>query len=203
MKASSVACHLEEAELVDLCRQGEHSAFEKLVHRYQDRVFNTCWRICGNHSEAEDLTQEAFVKALLAIDRFDERSGFYTWIFRIATNLSISARRKAGRRATYSLNRPTRGDDFEPGGSPEDQLRADGPGPDQRASDSERQAAALTALASLEEEQRAIVILRDMESFGYDEIAEILEIPIGTVKSRLHRARLALREKLAGKLDTA
>lgn len=200
MKASSVAFHLEDAELVAQCRRGENAAFEQLVRRYQDRVFNTCWRICGNRSEAEDLTQEAFVKALLAIDRFDGRSGFFTWIFRIATNLAISERRKSGRRATRSLNVPSRDGDAESTG---DHVPSDGPGPDEQVCDSERHGLALAALASLDEEQRAIVILRDMESFGYDEIAEILDIPTGTVKSRLHRARLALRDKLAPILGTA
>lgn len=201
VKAATAAMQLDEAELIEQCRQGVRPAFDALVLRYQDRIFNTVWRICGNRSEAEDLTQEAFVKALQAIDRFDGRSGFYTWLFRIATNLALSERRRAARRQTYSLD--SAGPEDDRGGLPADQ-RPGAPGaePEARACADESHALVLAALASLDQEHRAVVVLRDMESFGYEEIAEILEVPIGTVKSRLHRARMALREKLAPILST-
>lgn len=196
MKAATLAIRCEEAELVERCRRGDREAFGRLVAEHQDRVFNACWRLCGNRADAEDLTQEAFVRALQSIDRFGGRSRFYTWVFRIAMNLAISAQRRRKRAPCYSL-------DQDPGGEPPDgsgtraaRLPAADAPPDRQAGDREQEAMVLRALAGLEEDQRVVVILRDLESFGYEEIAEILDIPPGTVKSRLHRARLALREKL-------
>lgn len=187
-------CQVGDAELVERCRRGERAAFEPLVRRYQDRVFNACLRVSGNHAEAEDLTQEAFMKALQAIDRFDGRSGFYTWLFRIAINLTLSARRRGARRPTVSLDAPV-------GNCGEDsigrRLSSGESGPDRVACDSETHRRVLEALAGLNDDYRVVVVLRDVESFSYDEIAEILEVPVGTVKSRLHRARLALRNTLA------
>ncbi|MBN2559544.1 MAG: sigma-70 family RNA polymerase sigma factor [Phycisphaerae bacterium] len=197
VNAPSVAIPFEDAELVEQCRRGDNAAFGRLVVKYQDRVFNTCWRMCGNRADAEDLTQEAFVRALQSIDRFGGRSKFYTWVFRIAVNLVISARRMNRRTTTYSLDASydaARHGESHPAGP---QLAAGDESPDQHASTREHQALVLDALESLDEEQRAVVILRDLESFAYDEIAEILEVPPGTVKSRLHRARLALRQTLS------
>ncbi len=187
-------CQVEDAELVERCRQGERAAFEPLVRRYQDRVFNACLRVSGNRAEAEDLTQAAFMKALQAINRFDGRSGFYTWLFRIAINLALSARRKAARRPTVSLDAPA-GDCGQ--GSIGRRLSSGEAGPNRAACDSETHRQVLEALAKLDDDHRAVVVLRDVESFSYDEIAEILNVPAGTVKSRLHRARLALRDTLA------
>jgi len=203
VKTASIAIPFEDAELVEQCRGGDSAAFGRLVVKYQDRVFNTCWRLCGNRADAEDLTQEAFVRALQSIDGFGGRSKFYTWVFRIAVNLAISVRRKKKRAACYSLDQGREGIHGPAGSgngtsaSPANRLATPGGTPQEQASDREREAIVMEALAGLEEEHRAVVILRDLESFGYEEIAEILGVPTGTVKSRLHRARLALREKLA------
>lgn len=186
----------EEADLLERCRHGDTNAFSRLVMKYQDRVFNTCWRMCGDRTEAEDLTQEAFVKAFQAIGRFAGRSQFYTWIFRIAVNLVMSARRKERRTGTISLD-ATHGRNGGRDDPPQaDRLPAAGGTPAEQATGSEQKSLVLQALYRLDEEHRAVVILRDLESLGYDEIAEILEVPTGTVKSRLHRARLALRAEL-------
>ncbi len=196
MKAANVAIRCEEAELVEQCRRGDREAFGRLVAEHQDRVFNACWRICGNRADAEDLTQEAFVRALQSIDRFGGRSRFYTWVFRIAMNLAISAQRKRKRSPCYSLDQDPSGGPPDGSGTLAGRLpSADAP-PDRQAGDREQEALVLKALAGLEEDQRVVVILRDLESFGYEDIAEIQDIPPGTVKLRLHRGRLALREKL-------
>lgn len=187
----------DDAALIAACRRGETAAYGRLVRRYQDRVYNLCRRMCSSREDAEDYTQEAFVRALQSLNQFAERSRFYTWVYRIAVNLIISARRKDGHRPSLSLDAPMRGGDGELTESRADGLLSAESRPDERAAGSERDAMVLHALTLLEEDQRAVIALRDMESLSYEEIAEILNVPSGTVKSRLHRARLALRDILA------
>lgn len=171
-------------------KAGQTQSYGELVRRYQDRVFNTCWRICGHLEDARDLTQEAFLKAFESLDSYRQESGFYTWIFRVATNLAISHRRTAGRRRAQfdghsglvrsqaeALARRMEPGEGEPGSGDQDECM---------------RVAAL--LQTLDDDQRAIVVLRDIEGFDYQQIAAILGLPAGTVKSRLHRARMALRE---------
>jgi RNA polymerase sigma-70 factor (ECF subfamily) len=198
VKAAGLAIPFEDAELVELSRQGDVAAFGRLVVKYQDRVFNTCWRMCGDRTEAEDLTQEAFVRAFQSIGGFWGRAKFSTWVFRIAVNLVISARRKKKGKATYSLDEGNDRGDRDVPSSPMVRLASDDPTPERQAMEREQEQIVLEALAAMDEESRSVVVLRDLESFGYEEIAEILGIPAGTVKSRLHRARLALRETLSG-----
>lgn len=196
LKAANGAISFEDATLLEQCRRGDLSAVGPLIAKYQDRVYNTVWRLCGNAEDAADLTQEAFIKAMEAIGSFDGRSRFYTWVFRIAVNLALSHRRKMGRRRTVPLQGSKFADDENGGGMPEAWLPAAEPSPDEAALAGERQAAIAAALARLEEDQRSVVVLRDLEQFDYQQIAEILEIPVGTVKSKLHRARMALKELL-------
>ncbi len=152
--------------------------------------------MCGSRQDAEDFAQETFVKALQSIDRFDGRSRLYTWLFRIAVNLVISARRRRFRMAGHALDAglddPPRGDwrGLDSGRNPAAQA------PDELAADHERHRIVLEALAALDKDHRAVVVLRDIESLDYSEIAEILNVPAGTVKSRLHRARMSLRQRL-------
>ncbi len=155
--------------------------------------------MCGNTADAEDLAQEAFVRAYHSLDKFDGRSRFYTWLFRIAVNVSISERRRSMRRPLKLATdlAPAHGaDNGEATRRMEDQA-SDAISAEAHAMRNEQTQAILAALTELDDEQRSIVTLRDMQSLGYDEIAEVLEIPIGTVKSRLHRARLALRRRLS------
>lgn len=202
MKGQRVADASEEADLVERCRGGDRTAFGRLIALYQDRVFNLCLRMCGNASDAEDYAQEAFVKAMRSIDRFDGRSRFYTWLFRIAVNGVISGRRKDDRATIRSLDdgRPTANDS---GHAP---LRNDPAaretGPMDQAALREEHAQVLAAMAELDEDHRAAVILRDVESLDYSEIAEVLGVAVGTVKSRLHRARLALRDRLRPMMES-
>lgn len=182
---------LEDVRLIDRINAGETDAYAVLVRKYQDRVFNTCWRISGHLEDARDLTQDAFLKAFERLKDFRQQSGFYTWVFRIAVNLALTHRRTAARRRTVSLD-----DAFGATGTQAESLahRVAGSGDDpaRAVGDAEMHAVATKALMALDDDARAVVVLRDIEGFGYDEIAEILEIPRGTVKSRLHRARLAL-----------
>lgn len=187
---------LEDAELIEKVRAGQTEAYAVLVRKYQDRVFNACWRICGHLEDARDLTQDAFLKAYESLNEFRHESGFYTWIFRVAVNLAISHRRKAARRRMASLNQPN-----GTAGSQADELarrvgQSGETDPSARIGDLELQGRVLRALQGLDEDFRAVVVLRDIEGFDYEAIAEILSIATGTVKSRLHRARSALAQAI-------
>lgn len=190
-----------DAEVVARVQSGETVAYTTLVVKYQDRIFNTCWRICGNLEDARDLTQDAFVKALEGIAAFRQDSGFYTWLFRVAVNLSLSHRRKAKTRHAVSLSQTPAAD-----GTQAEQLakriadaRGEEPGGAMGAAELQGKMAA--ALSALDDDHRAVVVLRDIEGFDYAEIGEVLGIPPGTVKSRLHRARMELRAAIAPWMD--
>ncbi len=186
----------EDVQLVKMVQGGQSEAYGELVRRYEDRLFNTCWRICGNLEDARDVTQEAFMVALSKIDGFRRHSTFYTWIFRIAVNLALSHKRKAKSRRVVSLDQA-----LDAGGSQAETLAQrvrdmKAANPSEASECSEAQGNVVRALNELDDDYRAVVVLRDIEGFDYHEIATILEVPIGTVKSRIHRGRNALREAL-------
>ena len=199
--AGKAAIAFDDATLVERCRNGDMRSFGLLVAKYQDRIFNMTYRMCGRRADAEELAQEAFLKALERIEQFRGSSGFYTWVFRIAANLTISHRRRAGRIHFRSL---TGSDDFD--GTQAEALTASvaarrDPGPVSAAVSAETQLRVARALEELDDEFRLVVVLRDMEDMGYSEIAQVLDAPVGTVKSRLHRARCLLKEKLADLIE--
>lgn len=189
----------EDAQLVQQVQSGRVEAYGELVRKYQDRLYNTCWRICGNAEDARDLTQEAFVKGLEGIDAFRSQSKFYTWLFRVAVNLCLTHRRRAKVRQAASLDQAidTGGTQAQTLGQRIRDRKAERP--DARGGRAELQRQVTEALATLDDDLRSVVVLRDLEGFDYQQISEILEVAPGTVKSRLHRARMQLREKL-GKL---
>ena len=182
----------EDRRTVLRVQAGDMAGFADLVAKYQDRLFNTCWRICGHLEDARDLTQEAFLKALKSIDSFRAESEFYTWLFRIAVNLAVSHRRREGYRSAQSLD--ASGDQMASSGS----LRL--VVPEEVGATMERReihTRVVNAIQALDTDQRAVVVLRDVEGMDYRQIGELLDISPGTVKSRLHRARCALRKTLA------
>jgi len=191
----------EDAALVEQSRQGDMRAFGLLVARYQDRVFNTVLRVCGNRSDAEELSQEAFLKALERIGSFRGESGFYTWLFRIAVNLAISHRRRSGRVRFRSLTRPEEYDEMQDEAATAATARRRTPPVEARILAAETSDRIAEALEELDDEFRLVVVLRDIEEMDYTLISHVLEVPVGTVKSRLHRARCALRDKLADLVD--
>ena len=197
VEAPAKTARFEDALLVRQVQAGEAHAFTQLVAKYQDRVFNTCWRICGHAEDARDLTQDTFLKAFESIDTFRGRSAFYTWVFRIAVNLSLSHRRKGVHRAALSIDRPVRAGDERtaPAASLVDRNASD---PSRAVTHAETAEQVTAALASIEPDHRVVIVLRDVEGFDYQEIADILDLAVGTVKSRLFRGRLALRERLRG-----
>jgi len=179
---------LPDAELVKRARRGSPAAFAELVSRYQDRVFNTCYRMCHNDADALDLTQSTFLRALEGLGRFQGRSQFYTWLFRIAINLANSRRRADARRKRFALDEEQC--DAGRARDPADSVS-------RAAEQRELEARVEWALEKLDDEFRAAVVLKDIEDMDYASIAEILDVPIGTVKSRIHRGRLMLRDLLA------
>ena len=174
-----------------MCRQGQRDAFGRLVRRYQDRLYNTVCRLVGSDDRARDIVQDAFVSAYKALDGFHGKASFYTWLYRIAVNASISEQRRRRRRPTpLSIDAQLASTGDEPG-APVDQTR-----PSRHLEMLETQQAVTEALELLSPDHRAVVILKDLEGRDYRAIAEILDCPVGTVRSRLHRARMQLREKL-------
>ncbi|UCE59004.1 MAG: sigma-70 family RNA polymerase sigma factor [Phycisphaerales bacterium] len=192
---------LEDAELIEQVKAGQTESYGRLVEKYQDRVFNACWRICGHLEDARDVTQEAFLKAFDNISSFRRQSGFYTWVFRVAVNLALSHRRKARIRQAISLDQPV-----DVAGSQASELArqvrdAAAEDPAGVAGKVELQGRVAGALQELDDDYRAVVVLRDIEGLDYREIGEILELPPGTVKSRLHRGRMALRDAVMPNLN--
>jgi RNA polymerase sigma-70 factor (ECF subfamily) len=186
---------LEDAALLKRCREGEMMAFGSLVRKYQDRLYNGLLRMCRNRDDAEELCQEAFVKALENLGTFRQDAGFYTWLFRIGMNLTITRRRRAGRVRFHSLD-GAGGDGNDPPHRQDLLPDRREPEPAERAVQADTNRQVMDALAELPEEFRAAVVLRDVEGMDYEQISRVLELPVGTVKSRLYRGRCMLREKL-------
>ncbi len=190
-----------EDELIRRCLGGAPEAFSCLVTRYRDRVFNAVLRICRSRDDAEEIAQEAFLTAYEKLAAFRGGSSFYTWLFRIAVNRALTRCRKAAKTRTVSLFGP--GDDTVRGGSRRPE-RIPGPAetaPDRAVADAEAARLVAAAVDALDPQLRAVVVLRDMEDMKYREIAGVLGIPAGTVKSRLHEARRILRQRLADLVD--
>ncbi len=178
---------IDDAQLIDQTLRGQTEAFGPLVLKYQDRLFNTVFHVVGHAEDARDIVQEALVQAFLKLDSFEHRSAFYTWLYRIAFNAAVAHRR---RRTTVSMDRVREANPTNPA--------ADGPA--ERLEGKERCSQVRQALAQLPAEHRAVLVLREIDGCDYETIAEILELPIGTVRSRLHRGRLQLREALTAVL---
>ena len=170
---------------------GDGTAFASIVERYQDRLHNAIFRLVGSAEDARDLLQDSFVKAYENLEGFRGGSSLYTWLFRIAVNTALSHRRK--RKWTHVGLGPTSDDDSAPESGWAD---TEAPDPADPIMAAETEAAVQQALDDLDEEHRTVVVLRDIQHCDYREMAEILGVPSGTVKSRLHRARLMLRDKL-------
>ncbi len=181
----------DDAQLIDAALAGESAAFGKLVTQYQDRLYHALRHLVGSAEDARDVAQDAFVQAFVKLETFRGRSAFYTWLYRIAFNLAMSHRRR--QRPTASIDQMK----DSMGSEPMDSKSMDGDGsPDRRLIEQERIAQVRAALARLSDEHCAVLVLREMENQPYDAIAEILELPVGTVRSRLHRARIQMRDEL-------
>jgi len=176
----------DEPQLIRASLAGDSASFGRLVCRYQDRLYHTVVHVVGSREDARDLVQDAFVQAFLRLESFQGASAFYTWLYRIALNLSLSWKRK--QRPIQSVDQVRE----VSGSEPIDQ----GARPEQNLDQDERAGQVRRALAQLSDEHRQVLVLREMEGASYETIAAMLELPIGTVRSRLHRARLELRDQL-------
>jgi len=190
-------CH-DDLSLVDACRAGQTEAFGVLVRKYQDRLYPTILRLVGSPEDAQDILQDAFIRAFEKLEQFHGESSFYTWIYRIAVNLALSGHRKRQNRSRPGLFRLGRN---RPGGEPADSSAENDP--TSAVERVERVAAVEAALDALGPDHRAVVILKDFDGKRYEEISDLLEIPVGTVRSRLHRARCELRDRLRFLVDDA
>lgn len=186
---------LRELQLVESYREGDSSAMAELLESYQRRVYSICYRMLGNPEDAADLTQDTLLRVLEALDSYNGKSKLSTWVIRIAMNCCLSHLRKqkirkhssledlagydaSGRERVKLGNMPASGE-----------LSAS-----QRIEQQEMQARLIMALNSLDPDSRSLLVLRDLNGLDYQQISEVLEVPVGTVKSRIFRARAALRE---------
>ena len=183
----------DDQGLIDACRAGKTEAYGLLVQRYQGRLYPTVLRLAGCAEDAQDLVQEAFLRGYEKLGRFHGESSFYTWIYRIAVNLALSDRRR--RRPCASLSAGPNGEASDP---PADVDESDPSLPLERA---ERERLVQDALGALAPDHRAVVVMKEYDGLRYEEIAAVLRIPVGTVRSRLHRARCDLRERLRALID--
>ncbi len=178
--------------LIDRCKRGDRDAYDALVRAYEKRVYNLAYRLSGNYDEANDISQDAFLRVFQALKLFRGEANFSTWLFRIVTNVYLDRRKRTRNKQHLSLEEYIELDE----NSVARQIEDPGPTPDVLAETHERTALLQTAITALPDYQRTMVVLYHTEGLSYDEIAEVLSLPIGTVKSRLNRARLTLREKL-------
>ncbi|WP_164670736.1 RNA polymerase sigma factor SigW [Virgibacillus doumboii] len=178
-------------EKIKQVKRGDQAAFEDVVSFYQNKIFQHCYRMLGNRHEAEDIAQEAFLRAYVNIHSFDDRRKFSTWLYRIATNLTIDRIRK--RKPDHYLDAEVKGTD---GLDMYSQLVADNRLPEEEVEGLELRDHIHQEISALPPKYRSIIILRYLEEFSLQEISDILDIPLGTVKTRIHRGREALRKKL-------
>jgi len=180
----------DDRRLISEALAGRTASFGELVLRYQDRLFHVANRVVTNPDDALDVVQDTFVSAYQSLASFKGDAEFFTWLYRIAFNTAISAKRR--KRVAISLDSVT--NEYESGIDPEDRAADTAPDAAMERSEDERMLAA--AIAKLSPEHRTVLLMKDIDGLKYEDIAEVMRVPIGTVRSRLHRARLELRNLL-------
>jgi RNA polymerase sigma-70 factor (ECF subfamily) len=178
---------IDDDHLIDQTLRGQTEAFGQLVLKYQDRLFNTVFHLVGHAEDARDIVQEALVQAFLKLESFEHRGEFYTWLYRIAFNVAVTHRR---RRTMAPMDQAREANLTDPSAD----------GPVERLERKQLCGQVRQALAQLPADHRAVLVLREIDGCDYATIAEILALPVGTVRSRLHRGRLQLREALTAVL---
>ena len=178
----TIISQANETELVTRAQSGDRNAFSELVRTHSQGVLNVIYRMCGNMQVAEDAAQETFIQAWLRLSSYRQKSSLRNWLYRIAVNTAIDMLRKEKR--------------ILPGAVEDLRLTDSGPSPEMLLASSERTEVVQDAVLTLPDASRAVLVLREFESLSYQEIADALEIPVGTVMSRLNYARKLLREKL-------
>lgn len=178
---AAIASSAEEEGIVARARTGDAQAFDQLVSRYGDRLYNLCLRLLGHPEDASDVAQAAFVRAYVSLSEFGGRASFGTWLYRIAVNCCLDHLKRRRRRPEVALT---------------EEIPADLDDPNERLAARDRQRLVRAAIRELPKHQRAVLVLYDLQGLSYEEIAVVIGANVGTVKSRLNRARLALRDKL-------
>lgn len=183
----------DDRRLIAECLEGRRDSFGELVSRYQSRLYNAALRLVDTPEDAADVVQDAFLNAFQSLRSFKGDAEFFTWMYRIAFNVAVSLKRK--KKATLSLDAGRNGAlGREHTLEPEDPSEVVKPGAALERSEEERQLH--SALARLSAEHRDVLVMKDIDGLKYEEIADVLKVPIGTIRSRLHRARFELRELL-------
>lgn len=195
MYNKSLNISIDDSILVEQCQQGDNAAMERLILKYQGRIYNVILKICANYDDAAELTQDTFVRAIENIDKFRAQSSFYTWLFRIGVNLTLTYCKRSLKLGLRSLDAV----DDENAANGKQELRRilennNSPDPAEIAQNRELCNLVKMVLMRLDDKQRTIVVLRDIEGMNYAQIAEILDIGLGTVKSRLSRARNKIKD---------
>jgi len=200
--------HVREAGATDIsglvarAKAGDRSAFDSLVEVYAPRVYNIALRITGSRDEAQDCAQDAFVRAFSALKHFRGEAAFSTWLYRVAVNVSNDACRRLKTQpmlASELAGRDPDGTAPDLGGVSAD--RDDTDPPDEHLARAQRREVVLSAIRSLPEHHRTVIVLYDLQGLSYEEVAQTMGTRVGTVKSRLNRARLALKERLEPHLE--
>ena len=187
---------MSETDLIKRCKRGDRGAFNELVLKFQSPVINMAYSMLSDYSDADDAAQEVFIRVYHGINSFRENSSLTTWIYRITSNVCADMLRKRQRAGeTISINAPP---DDE---GRQTEIKDTAPEPEEKIEQNERQKAVRDAIANLRSEYREVITLCDIEQLSYDETAEILRCPVGTVKSRLNRARNQLRKILIKNKD--
>lgn len=190
-RVESLVSAVDDNQLIEAALAGNSAAFGELVRKYQDRLYNTMTHLTRSSEDARDVVQEAFVKAFVKLDTFQRSSAFYTWLYRIAFNTAMSQKRRQRPTLSVDARSDCGHETLDPAAGPCDRLEREELAMQVRA-----------ALETLSEEHRTVLVLRDIDGCDYEAMAEMLSIPVGTVRSRLHRARLQLRDQLKHVLQT-
>lgn len=189
---------LSDHELIEAAKLGDEDAFAEIVSRYRNQITNYLYRFLNDYEEAVDLAQETFVRVYFAMERYHTKYAFSTYIYKIASNLAISELRKRKRRKTFSLTGLFQTDQEDTTEyQPPDEKNL----PDENVVEDEQREVIERAIAALPDKYRAPIVLRDVEEKSYEEVAEILDLGLGTTKSRISRGRKLLREKLEHYFD--
>lgn len=184
---------MDEQTLLDRCAKGDVRAFEELIEKYQQGIINHAYSLLLNREDAFDMAQETFVKAFCAVAEFNRQSSFKTWLYRIASNVCLDEiRRRRRRAAEVSL---TLGGEL--GGAPQSDIASDSGNPEETAQQAFMRSEIEQAIEELAPEYRAVIVMREIDGMDYSEIAAALGCSLGTVKSRISRARAQLRQKLS------
>ncbi len=186
--------HSDDELLIERSRQGDREAFDTLIENHEKRAYQYALRLTSNPDEASDIVSDAFIRIYTALKNFKGNSAFNTWMYRILTNCYLDHRKRERNRQHSSLDATTGTDPAIAPREFEDRSE----GPIELAERDAREQMIQTAIARLPEYQQAMLVMYHGESLSYEEIAEALDLPLGTVKSRLNRARLSLRELLIG-----